>query len=101
MRDYEPEFYIQQNQKMELRFIAVFKKWRLGHKKLFTKIKERLDGSPYWLWQFWLGFGTTLNEAVHLERPLRRKYIWISSRKRFPRIVGSFYKDREYVKSLR
>lgn len=100
MREYDWDFYLRQNEKMEQRFIAVFRRWRLGHKKLFAKIKDRLHNSPYWLWEFWCGFETTLREAAHLERHERKQYIWIASRKRFPRIVGSFYKDREYVRTL-
>ena len=95
--EFTPEFYKEQIEMMEERYSKYFLKCKLSWNKYNNRICKSLKYNQYWIWIYYCGFEKFLQEthskpsAVQLET---------DADNRIARIIGDFYKNQNYVKSL-
>lgn len=97
--DYEPEFYKEQNEKMIERYSQLFKVWKVDWNKYFNYVKYKLKDKDYWLWSYLCGFEKFVQEDGWKEKD-RNTRLYKDADSRIWRILGDYYKNQEYLKSL-
>jgi hypothetical protein len=97
--EFEEDFYKDQNQKMQERYSAHFKKWNLSWDVYFSYVSEKLKHNTYWIWVFLCGFEKFLQNQS-FEKESRRKRLYKDADERIFRIIGDYAKIQDYIKSL-
>lgn len=93
------EFYKKQNEQMVERYIIYFKKWGINWKEYYKFVINRLNNNDYWIWCFLCGFEKFLQEEGWKERG-RKENLYKDAESRIWRIIGHFYKNKEYLRNL-
>lgn len=97
--EYEEEFYVKQNQLMEMVFNKHFENWNLSWKKYINIVYTKLNNNPYWIWIFLCGFYRFIKEEGHLEKN-RRIRLYKDLNERIYRILGDHYQVKKYISEL-
>lgn len=93
------EWYSKQVEKIEARFITMFRLWGLsGGQDFFDAVKDDLDMSLLWYWQFLCGFEADMNEAKGLKKGENRKRLLeIRAGQRIGRLTKQYLQFSSYV----
>jgi hypothetical protein len=97
--EFEPEFYENQIEKMGDRYSKLFKKWGLSWNSYHNYVVEKLQNNRYWLWVYLCGFEKFVQEEGDQEKG-RRTRLYKDADARIRRIVGDYFKIKEYVNQL-
>ena len=97
--DLDPEFYEHQIKMMSERYAKIFKKWKLSFSSYYDYVSSQLQNKKYWLWIFLCGFEKFIQEKGDVKEG-RRIRIYKDADNRISKIIGSYFKERNYVKSL-
>jgi len=95
------EFYSLQCDKMESRFKAIMSKMGLKVGDFFDQVKEDLDMSLPWYWQFLCGFENDIREALMAPKRTNRKLLLENrAEARIGRITREYRKLASYIAGL-
>ena len=97
--DFEPEFYLLQNTMMKSRYALVFKKWKLSWKHYYNYVSEKLRHNEYWIWIYLCGFEEFIQKNQY-ENKINRTKLYEESDRRIYKIIGDYYKVKNYVDGL-
>jgi hypothetical protein len=97
--EYEAEFYLKQNEMMELRYEKIFETWSLSWNKYINAIYKRLNNNPYWIWVYLCGFHKFVKEEGHISED-RHSRLYQDMNNRIYRIIGDYYQVKRYVEDL-
>lgn len=94
----DPEFYTQQIQAMQERYAVIFKRWKLSWNSYINDVERRLRNRKYWMWCYLVG----LEKFIQAQKDLKPSSEAVEEDKngRISRIVGDFYKNEQYIRSL-
>ena len=96
--DYEPDFYLTQNEMMCRRYEQHFKRWGHRWRPYINDVRKRLREKPYWIWVFLTGFERFLQTKGHGE--VTQKALEDDKEERIGRVIGDYFKVSSYVKGL-
>jgi hypothetical protein len=96
--DFEPEFYLAQNEMMCRRYMARFKEWGIRWSPYISDVRKRLCDKPYWIWVFLTGFERFLQTRGLGD--VTQRALDEDKDERIGRVIGDFYKVSRYVKGL-
>lgn len=98
LMEYELKFYIEQNQIMTDRYRIIFQQWDLSFDKYFNYVCKRLHNKTYWIWIFLCGLEQIIQQEN--EKTGRRKRLYNDAKIRTEKIIGNYFVQESYVRSL-
>lgn len=96
--DFEPEFYMSQNEMMCRRYAARFREWGVKWRPYIADVRKRLRDKPYWIWVFLTGFERFLQAQG--SGSVSQSAIEADKNERIGRVIGDYFKVASYVKGL-